>query len=129
LCTGYSCTTSPVLESKTRSASLLTIPRENSYESFHPELRRLKGDFLVLQSENSDASFAEAEKCFRAAIAIAEKHEAKLYELKAATSLCELYKRQGRQNARRVLQPVLSWFADGHETRPLKEAKNSLASV
>jgi len=25
--------------------------------------------------------------------------------------------------------PVLSWFADGHETRPLKEAKNSLASV
>src|SRR5207249_771666 len=35
---------------------LLTIPREDSYESFHPELWRLKGDFLVLLSENSDAS-------------------------------------------------------------------------
>ena len=109
---------------------LLTIPREDSYESFHPELWRLKGDFLVLQSENSDASSAEAEKCFCTAIAIAQKHEAKLYELKAATGLCELYKRQGRrQKAGRVLQPVLSWFAEGHETRALKQAKNSLASV
>jgi predicted ATPase len=44
--------------------------------------------------------------------------------LRAATSLAQLWRNQGkRREARDVLAPVYGWFTEGFDTPDLKEAK------
>ncbi len=60
----------------------------------------------------------------RAAIAIALRQEAKGWELRAATSLARLLRKQGRiDEAREVLAQVYNWFTEGFDTADLKDAK------
>ena len=54
----------------------------------------------------------EAAACFHKAIAIAQKQEARSWELRAATSLARLWQRQGKTaEARDLLAPV--WLVYG----------------
>ena len=70
-----------------------------------PELRRLKGELLLALPE---ANTAEAEACFRHAIAVAREQGARMLELRVATSLARLWRDQGRRaEARDVLAPRL----------------------
>jgi predicted ATPase len=65
-----------------------------------------------------------AEQLYRKALSIAEKQEAKLWELRAAVSLARLWEEQGRSaEARDLLAPVCDWFTEGFDTADLKEAK------
>jgi predicted ATPase len=49
---------------------------------------------------------------------------ARLFELRAATSLARLWRDQGkRTEARELLSPVYGWFTEGFDTPDLKEAK------
>ncbi len=66
----------------------------------------------------------EAEACFHKAIAIAQKQEAKSWELRAATSLARLWQQQGKNaEARDLLAPVYNWFTEGFDTADLKDAR------
>jgi predicted ATPase len=66
----------------------------------------------------------EAEKSFREAIEIAQRQEAKGWELRAATSLGRLLRKQERvTEAREVLAPVYNWFTEGFDTADWKDAK------
>jgi predicted ATPase len=86
---------------------------------FEAELHRLKGELMLL---NPDADQAEA--CLRQAIGIARAQEAKLWELRAATSLARLWAEQGRHaDAYYLLAPVYGWFTEGFDTPDLKDAK------
>ena len=58
------------------------------------ELHRLHGE-LLLQQTPPDA--LQAESCFRRALAIARRQEAKSWELRAAMSLSRLWQQQGKQ--------------------------------
>ena len=95
---------------------------------FHEaELNRLEGE-LLLASEERDESQAEAS--FRNAIGVARAQQAKSWELRAATSLTRLLRRQGRpEEARDLLAPVYDWFTEGFETLDLKEAKALLDAL
>ena len=95
---------------------------------FHEaELNRLEGE-LLLASEERDESQAEAS--FRKAIGVARAQQAKSWELRAATSLTRLLRRQGRpEEARDLLAPVYDWFTEGFETLDLKEAKALLDAL
>jgi predicted ATPase len=85
-----------------------------------PELHRLKGELLLL----AGAAESEAEKSLREAIAIAQRQEAKSWELRAATSLARLLRKQGKvDEARQTLSQIYNWFTEGFETADLKEAK------
>jgi predicted ATPase len=85
---------------------------------FEAELHRLKGE--ALQQTDS----AQAEDCFREAIAVAQGQQAKSLELRAAMSLARLWADQGkRAEARDLLAPVYGWFNEGFDTADLKEAK------
>jgi predicted ATPase len=85
------------------------------------ELHRLQGELLLQQSS---ANAAEAETCFHHAIVIAQNQSAKSWELRVATSLAELWQRQGkRQDAYDLLAPVYEWFTEGFDTADLKDAK------
>ena len=83
------------------------------------ELYRHKGE-LLLQQGNTKA----AEELFGKALGVAKEQEAKLWELRAATSLARLRRDQGRRaEACDLLSPVYGWFTEGFETPDLKDAK------
>jgi predicted ATPase len=85
------------------------------------ELYRLRGDLLRLLPSRD---WTEVETCFRAALAVARKQEARGFELRAATSLARLWcEHDRRAEARSLLTPVYGWFTEGFDTPDLKEAK------
>ena len=68
-----------------------------------------------------------AQRCLTEAISIAQKQEAKFWELRAAMALAQLWARLGRRvEARELLVPVYGWFTEGFDTVDLKEAKKLL---
>ena len=89
------------------------------------ELRRLRGELLI-QTRRSE----EAESEFRHALAIARRQQARMWELRAATSLARLWGEQGRRaQARDLLAPVYGWFTEGFDTADLKQAAGLLAEL
>ena len=61
---------------------------------------------------------------YRKALSIAQEQEAKLWELRAATSLARMWGEPGRSaEARDLLAPVYGWFTEGFDAADLKEAK------
>ena len=88
---------------------------------FEAELHRLKGECLIAHQQGAGAA---AEACFEHAIATAQKQQARLWELRAATSLARLWADRGRRTeAQDLLAPVYGWFTEGFETADLKDAK------
>jgi tetratricopeptide (TPR) repeat protein len=84
------------------------------------EAHRLKGELLLL----SGALESDAEASIRRAVAIAQRQDAKGWELRAATSLARLLRKQGRTDeARQALVPVYNWFTEGFDNADLKDAK------
>jgi predicted ATPase/class 3 adenylate cyclase len=83
------------------------------------ELNRHKGQLLLRQGHS-----VAAEELYRKALGIAEKQEAKLWELRAAASLARLRRDRGRRaEACDLLAPVYGWFTEGFDTADLKDAK------
>jgi predicted ATPase len=75
---------------------------------------------LLLRRGHSEA----AEQLYRKALSIAQEQEAKLWKLRAATSLARLWGEQGRRaEARELLAPVYGWFTEGFDTADLTDAK------
>jgi predicted ATPase len=65
-----------------------------------------------------------AEQLYHKALSIAREQQAKLWELRAAASLAQLRRDQGRRSeALDLLAPVYGWFTEGFDTADLKEAK------
>jgi predicted ATPase len=63
-------------------------------------------------------------------MAIAKRQGAKVWELRAATSLARLWINEGKcYEARDLLGPIYDWFTEGYETSDLKEAKALLDSL
>jgi predicted ATPase len=86
---------------------------------FTAEVNRQKGGFLLRQGQSE-----AAEGLYCKALSIAREQEAKLWELRAAASLAQLRRDQGRAAAARdLLAPIYSWFTEGFDTPDLKEAK------
>jgi predicted ATPase len=97
---------------------------ERFYEA---ELHRLKGA-LLLQQPAPDAS--QAESCFRQAVEVARRQQAKWLELRASVSMSRLWQEQGKQEAaRQMLAEVYDWFTEGFDTADLKEAKALLEEL
>jgi class 3 adenylate cyclase/predicted ATPase len=99
----------------------LTLAGETGERFWEAELYRLKGEFLLARSRDSQA---QAEASFRQAVERARHQNAKSLELRALISLSRLWQRQGkREEARRVLADIYGWFTEGFDTADLHEAK------
>jgi predicted ATPase len=99
---------------------------ERYYEA---ELYRLKGECLLAQT-GKRCKEREAEECFRQALAIARRQQAKSLELRAAMSLARLWQPQGkRAEAYAPLAPIYGWFTEGFDTADLQEAKALLEEL
>jgi predicted ATPase/class 3 adenylate cyclase len=93
---------------------------------FEAEAHRLQGD--LLGSGAGDRATAEA--CLIHAIAVARGQSAKLWELRAATSLARLWAEASRRaEARELLAPVFGWFTEGFAAPDLQEAKALLDAL
>lgn len=87
---------------------------------FESELNRLMGDLLLQSGKNAD----EPERHFRKALGVARAESARMWELRAATSLGRLMRDNGRRReARDVLAPVYGWFTEGFDTPDLQDAR------
>ena len=82
----------------------------------------------MLAQEVADVEQADA--CFRRAVDVARRGQAKAWELRAAISLSRLRQQHGnREDARSILAPVYGWFTEGFETTDLREAKALLGEL
>lgn len=94
---------------------------------WHAELLRLKGELFLAQS---DHLIAVAEPCFLEAIEIAQAQQATMLELRAATSLARLLKKQNKLDlARRTLSSVYSRFGQHGANPDLTDARVLLESL
>ena len=99
---------------------------ERYYEA---ELHRLKGEFLLAQTD-ARCQQREAEECLHQALDIARPQQAKSLELRATMSLSHLWQRQGKSTAAyELLAPIYGWFTEGFDTADLQEAKALLEAL
>jgi predicted ATPase len=97
--------------------------------NWEAELYRCKGEFLLVQQDKRK-KVGEAEECFRQALDVAHRQQAKSLELRATMSLSRLWQQQGRQEeAHQLLAEIYSWFTEGFDTADLKEAKALLEEL
>jgi predicted ATPase len=93
--------------------------------SFLAETFRVTGDALLAVGDRAAAAAS-----YQEAIAIARQQSAKLWELRAATSLARLWRDQGkRTEAHDLLAPVYGWFTEGFGTPVLQDAKALLEEL
>jgi len=102
--------------------------RQHYYDS---PLHRVKAEIILSDDRKSHAARAEAaEHEFQHAVAIARAQESKWFELGAQIGLAGLLlDQQRRHEARDCLQPILSSFTEGFETRDLLDARALLAEI
>jgi predicted ATPase/class 3 adenylate cyclase len=95
---------------------------DNTGQSYwEAELHRRKGELLLMQKGQK---VGEAEECYRKALDVARRQQAKSFELRAAMSLSRLWQQQGKQGeAHQLLTEIYAWFTEGFDTPDLKEAK------
>jgi class 3 adenylate cyclase/tetratricopeptide (TPR) repeat protein len=76
------------------------------------------------------APLAEVEALFQRGLATARRQEARLFELRCATSLAQVLRDAGRnKDARALLTPLYGWFTSGHHTADLIQARTVLDSL
>jgi predicted ATPase len=91
--------------------------------AWEAELHRQKAQILVALNPSK---VGEAESCLKKSIEVARGQSAKSLELRAATSLAELWRTQGRlDDARALLEPICRWFEEGAETTDLRRARDA----
>ena len=89
------------------------------------ELYRVQGLIHLAQGEA-----ATAEASFVRAVEIARAQQAKMYEVRAAIALGRLLRDHGRaEEASDLLQPLCSWFQEGHDTPELRELQATIESI
>jgi predicted ATPase len=106
--------------------ALDTAERTNE-RFFEAELHRQQGEWLLAHRQ---PELIEVESCFERALAVARKQEARVFQLRAATSLARLWQHQGkREQARELLTPIYSTFTEGADTPMLEEARTALEQL
>jgi predicted ATPase len=86
---------------------------------------RVRAEVLLALGDN-----VAAEHYCRQAIDVARRQNAKLWELRAATSLARLWRNGGRRSeAHSLLAPIYAWFTEGFDTPDLREARKMLEEL
>jgi predicted ATPase len=109
-------------------AEALAVASKNGDQMCEAEIYRRKGELLLASSCAENRT--EAESCFRRAIEIARRQQAKSWELRAVMSLSRLLQKQGKKDETRpLLAEIYGWFTEGFDTADLKDAKTLLEEL
>jgi predicted ATPase len=94
---------------------------EATGRSWESELHRQRAEILLALDP---AKVSEVEAHLKKSIEVARRQSAKALELRAATSLAEFWRTQGRlEEAHALLEPISRWFVEGAETADLRRAR------
>lgn len=118
-------------EGLTALTDALALVSQNGECLWEAELYRLTGKLLLQKTEStwqtrtdtsshpsSQAIKQEVEGYFLKALNVARQQQAKSLELRAATSLSQLWKQQDKkEEAKQLLHDVFDWFTEGFETK------------
>jgi TOMM system kinase/cyclase fusion protein len=92
---------------------------------YEAELLRLKGELLAKRGDSEAAQVS-----FRAALELAQRQNARLFELRAATSLGRLLNHEGkREAARQLVATTYERLTEGFDTHDLKDARSLLSQL
>ncbi len=120
LAKAYACCGQPDAGLQVVAEAMAILPH-NGYRLSEAHLYLLQGELLLLKGPQNSA---EAEACFRKALALARQYQAKSRELQASICLSRLWQQQGkREEARHQLAGVYKGFTEGFDTMDLREAK------
>jgi class 3 adenylate cyclase/tetratricopeptide (TPR) repeat protein len=104
----------------------LELVEATGNRDYEADLYRLRGE-LLLQKGGDEA---EVERHLKTAIDVSRRQAAKMFELRAATSLARLLEQQGRtEEAKQTLSEVYGWFSEGFDTVDLREARELLDAL
>ncbi len=104
-----------------------SIVENRQGDVYESELHRLKGMVLLSIDPGNQT---EAEECFRRAMDVAIRQSAISLQLRAAISLAQLCRLQGKPDeARTQLAAVYAWFTEGFETADLIAARELLSQL
>jgi tetratricopeptide (TPR) repeat protein len=93
-----------------------------------PELLRIKGELVLLES--ASGASADAEDCFQQSLDLARRQEALSWELRTAVSFSRFRRAQNRiREARQLLEAVYGRFSEGLGTADLKCSKDLLREL
>lgn len=104
----------------------LALLRRTGSCNHEPEIHRIRGELLRSRDE------AEAEACFRRAIEVARRQEARWWELRATVSLARLWQAGGAARQRQaweMLADVCDWFTEGGDLPDVREARALLRDL
>lgn len=108
-------------------ADAFALVDKNGERWWEAELYRLQAELLLRQAT---PDVAQAKAALHKALTVARRQEVKSLELRAAMSLCRLWRQQekGGQVCDQ-LKEIYSWFCEGYHTADLKAAKALLRTV
>ncbi|MEI9986381.1 MAG: hypothetical protein WDN69_26335 [Aliidongia sp.] len=105
----------------------IDLVEQNGDLIYMHELLRVKGTLLLSMPQ---PHVEEAEMLFVHSLELSRQQGARLCELRTATDLAKLMAAQGRrEDARTLLEPVFTWFAEGLDTDALKAAEHLLTTL
>lgn len=111
----------PLLEEALRDAT------KTGDRHFLAEVLRMQGLCLLALAPDDTAA---AEACFTEALQLSRQQQARLFELRAATSLARLHRQQGRhEEIGPLLAEVYTWFDEGSASPDLQQAGQVLAEL
>jgi class 3 adenylate cyclase/tetratricopeptide (TPR) repeat protein len=103
----------------------LEVAEATGQHVWDAELHRLSGVASLVGNK-----IDESQTYFGKALAVARRHQARAYELRAATSVARLWAEQGRRaQACELLAPIYGWFTEGFNTADLKDAETLLDEI
>jgi DNA-binding SARP family transcriptional activator len=120
---------------------LSSLIEKSNNHYFLAGIYQLKGELLIAKhrtatggqgsTEDLLSSYIQkAEDCFLEAIKVAQRQNAKSWELKSALSLARLWQQQGKsKQARAMLAEIYDWFTEGFEQPDLIEARALLEAL
>jgi predicted ATPase len=107
-------------EGQEQVVQALAIAAETRERWYLAPLYQVKAELQMRAGTDVEA----VEMDLQRSIDIARRQSAKIWELRAATSLARLWRDQGeRAEARDLLAPIYGWFTEGFDTPVLQDAK------
>jgi DNA-binding winged helix-turn-helix (wHTH) protein/predicted ATPase len=118
-------------DARTAIAAAFELGERTGLRYWDAELHRLRGTIALADATGgADGGAGEAERCFREALAIAARQEARFLALRAATDLARLWRDQGKRGeAKTLLSEHLAALTEGHEAADVHDARALLAEV
>ncbi len=112
--------------SLTTLTQAFSIIEQNDEKIFESDSCRLMAELLL----HSRLGEEEAESFFLRSLEIAKEQHSKIFELRVATKLAQLWNRQGKAiAAMELLSPVYASFTEGFEFFDLQQAKQLLGEL